>query len=238
MVSGSSLYKVKITIGEVVKAHWTSICTDCSGAINSLVELLQGRFSKGVMERLPSGRGVVPQAFGNSVFVQLPRPCLDVQARGGGSLRCRFPTGCGTDITLQAACGQRERSGCRHRQGAADGQAGASFGKVLEADDIAALFGLDMGDGEAPAEAVVPAASASRRFGRRPRRDQPSERQRGEKSRTSGRDEGKRGRTQASGVVEARGIAANGDGTCCDKRDRETGSGTKGRWWVNAQREL
>src|SRR5207302_1183989 len=29
-----------------------AICQDCSGAIDSLVELLQGRLSKGVMERI------------------------------------------------------------------------------------------------------------------------------------------------------------------------------------------
>jgi uncharacterized Zn finger protein len=51
-VAGSELYKVQIKISPVNKKHWTSICEDCSGAIDSLVELLQGRFSKGVMERI------------------------------------------------------------------------------------------------------------------------------------------------------------------------------------------
>ena len=52
LVSGSELYEVKLTITPVAKKHWTSICSDCAGAIDSLVELLQGRFSKGVMERI------------------------------------------------------------------------------------------------------------------------------------------------------------------------------------------
>ena len=34
------------------QARWSAICKDCAGAIDSLVELLQGRFSKGVMTRL------------------------------------------------------------------------------------------------------------------------------------------------------------------------------------------
>ncbi len=51
-VSGSSLYRVTVTIAPVTAARWNSICTDCAGAIDSLVELLQGRFSKGVMERI------------------------------------------------------------------------------------------------------------------------------------------------------------------------------------------
>ena len=52
LVSGSQIYKVAVKVTPVSKARWVSICKDCSGAIDSLVELLQGRFSKGVMERI------------------------------------------------------------------------------------------------------------------------------------------------------------------------------------------
>src|SRR5438093_7727834 len=49
MVSGSQMYKVAVKVTPVSKARWKSICVDCAGAIDSLIELLQGRFSKGVM---------------------------------------------------------------------------------------------------------------------------------------------------------------------------------------------
>jgi len=52
LVSGSEIYKVTVKVTPVSKARWKSICVDCAGAIDSLVELLQGRFSKGVMERV------------------------------------------------------------------------------------------------------------------------------------------------------------------------------------------
>ncbi len=52
LVSGSRMYDVKVTVGPVAPVRWSAICKDCSGAIDSLVELLQGRFSKGVMTRL------------------------------------------------------------------------------------------------------------------------------------------------------------------------------------------
>ena len=52
LVSGSTMYAVKVTVGPVAPDRWRAICRDCSGAIDSLVELLQGRFSKGVMTRL------------------------------------------------------------------------------------------------------------------------------------------------------------------------------------------
>ena len=52
LVSGSDIYSVAVRVAPVTKARWKSICKDCAGAIDSLVELLQGRFSKGVMERI------------------------------------------------------------------------------------------------------------------------------------------------------------------------------------------
>ncbi len=52
LVCGSRVYKVAVNITPVTKARWRSICQDCAGGIDSLVELLQGRFSKGVMERV------------------------------------------------------------------------------------------------------------------------------------------------------------------------------------------
>jgi uncharacterized Zn finger protein len=52
MVSGSEIYEVVVKVTPVSKARWKSICKDCAGAIESLIELLQGRFSKGVMERV------------------------------------------------------------------------------------------------------------------------------------------------------------------------------------------
>ncbi|MHB8745251.1 MAG: SWIM zinc finger family protein [Gammaproteobacteria bacterium] len=50
MVSGSSIYTVKIAIRALEKPRWKTLIGHCSGQIDSLVELLQGKFSRGVME--------------------------------------------------------------------------------------------------------------------------------------------------------------------------------------------
>ena len=52
---------MQIAIKAASPSLWKALCEDCAGSINSLVELLQGRFSKGVMERvcLP-GKGLFP----------------------------------------------------------------------------------------------------------------------------------------------------------------------------------
>src|ERR1039457_1876264 len=52
LVSGSEIYEVVVKVAPVTKTRWRSICKDCAGAIDSLIELLQGRLSTGVMERI------------------------------------------------------------------------------------------------------------------------------------------------------------------------------------------
>src|SRR4030095_12578779 len=52
LVSGTELYSVKVHCAALPKTHWKAICKDCAGAVDSLVELLQGRFSKAVMSRI------------------------------------------------------------------------------------------------------------------------------------------------------------------------------------------
>lgn len=51
-VIGSSRYTVEIGIAAMPGARWNSLVKECTGSIASLVELLQGKFSKAVMERL------------------------------------------------------------------------------------------------------------------------------------------------------------------------------------------
>ena len=52
LVSGSEIYKVEIDIAVAAPARWTAICRDCAGSVGSLIELLQGKLSKNVMERV------------------------------------------------------------------------------------------------------------------------------------------------------------------------------------------
>jgi uncharacterized Zn finger protein len=52
LVQGSSLYRVAIEVAAVPRPRWDALRRDCAGAIGSLVELLQGRFARGVMERI------------------------------------------------------------------------------------------------------------------------------------------------------------------------------------------
>lgn len=61
MVSGSSIYTVKIAIRALERPRWKALIGHCSGQIDSLVELLQGKFSRGVMEIITcKERGLFP----------------------------------------------------------------------------------------------------------------------------------------------------------------------------------
>ena len=51
-VAGSRLYKVHVSVAAVAATRWQAIGADCSGSIDSLVELLQGKLAKPVMERI------------------------------------------------------------------------------------------------------------------------------------------------------------------------------------------
>lgn len=61
LVAGSQLYTVSIAVSELEPTHWQSILQGCAGQVASCLELLQGRLSNAVMERVthPDG-GLLP----------------------------------------------------------------------------------------------------------------------------------------------------------------------------------
>ena len=61
LVSGSDVYDVRVSVTPLPKARWRAVCRDVSGAIDSVIELLQGRLSDQVMTRLcANGTGLFP----------------------------------------------------------------------------------------------------------------------------------------------------------------------------------
>lgn len=61
IVAGSTVYTVKITIAGVAKPAWKKIKQECSASIESLLDLLAGKFSDGVMKTLTQkGTGLFP----------------------------------------------------------------------------------------------------------------------------------------------------------------------------------
>jgi uncharacterized Zn finger protein len=62
LVSGSEVYEVDVAIERLPSKAWRAIQRDCARSINSLIDLLQGRFDRGVMARLSrTGDGLFPR---------------------------------------------------------------------------------------------------------------------------------------------------------------------------------
>jgi len=57
IVSGSDIYHVAVDINALPTPAWKQIKRDCAKAVASLIDLLQGRFDQGVMQRLTQAKG-------------------------------------------------------------------------------------------------------------------------------------------------------------------------------------
>ena len=145
-VSGSSIYQVRVAVKAVPAPRWKTLCQDCGGAIASLVELLQGRFSKGVMERIcRQGAGLFPAP----AEITLSCSCPD------GAYMCKhvaavlYGIGARLDAAPELLFQLRGVEASKLLAQAASGLAltapAPTADRVLEGDDLAELFGLEMG---------------------------------------------------------------------------------------------
>ena len=151
LVSGSELYEVRVQIAATPRARWAKICRDCAGGIDSLVELLSGRLSKGVMERLcRQGEGLFPKPS----EITFTCDCPDHASMCKHVAAVLYGVGARLDLRpelLFRLCGVNESDLLAHMDVASPLQTSQpAAGKVLESDDISALFGIDMAPNSPP----------------------------------------------------------------------------------------
>ena len=145
MVSGSKIYKVNVSIGDLAKARWKTLCADCSGGIDSLVELLQGRFSKGVMERLcRQDTGLFPRPS----EIRFTCSCSDYASMCKHIAAVLYGVGARLDESPELLFRLRavDETELLSDLGSAlpDTRTKRDTAQTLVGDDLAALFGLDM----------------------------------------------------------------------------------------------
>jgi uncharacterized Zn finger protein len=155
-VSGSELYEVSLNVKPVPKAKWKSICSDCAGGIDSLVELLQGRLSKGVMERIcRQNQGLFP----TPEEIEFSCSCPDWAGMCKHVAAVMY--GIGARFDHQPELLFRLRAVDEMELIASAGQAaplqkqGAAAGKVLGGEDLSEMFGLDMAQDASPSERLA-----------------------------------------------------------------------------------
>jgi uncharacterized Zn finger protein len=163
LVSGSDIYTVDIRIKRLAKTRWTGIKGQCAGKIDSLVELLQGSISKGVMKNVTrKEKGLFPAPREISVSCSCPDwaiMCKHVAATlyGVGARLDHEPellfTLRGVDAAemVEAAIAQPP-PGSKSRKG-----------RRLKSDELSSVFGIDIDTGEESAKDASAPAGRGRR---------------------------------------------------------------------------
>jgi uncharacterized Zn finger protein len=147
MVSGSELYTVQVDIAPASTKRWNAICRDCAGSIDSLVDLLQGRLSERVMERVcREGDGLFPAPR----EIDLSCSCPDWADMCKHVAAVLYGIGARLDLSpelLFKLRGVDETELLAHADQHIFLKAPAPAGaKVLDEGDAAALFGLEMAE--------------------------------------------------------------------------------------------
>jgi uncharacterized Zn finger protein len=159
-VSGTELYKVAISIRDVPHRQWASICQDCAGGIDSLVELLQGRFANGLMQRLcRQGDGLFP----TPTEIRFSCSCPDRASLCKHVAAALYGVGARLDaepaLLFRLRAVKENDLIARADPSVLLAKPGPASDRVLRNDDLSAVFGLEIVAGDCVAEAVVETAA-------------------------------------------------------------------------------
>ena len=166
LVMGRELYRVDIGIAPLAKSRWSEVKRRCAGAIDSLVELLQGSLSKGVMEVVTRpGKGLFPSPEEIALNCSCPDwavMCKHVAAAlyGVGARLDHDPEKLfilrGVDPVEMVEAAVRQPPG-----------AGAPRGRVLASDDLSSVFGIEIDTAEEGPDPAAGEATKRKAAGRK-----------------------------------------------------------------------
>ena len=167
LVNGSEVYRVAIEIDSLPSATWKTIQSDCARSIDSLLDLLQGKFSKGAMERLSrQGDGLFPAPMEIKLSCSCPDwadVCKHVAA---------VFYGVGSRLDLQPELLFKLRD-VDHLELVNEAVSGGNLDRALGGDqcsslggeDLSALFGIELDQGiDAPVVAATPKKVATKKI--------------------------------------------------------------------------
>ena len=151
LVSGSEMYRIQVKVAPVPKARWNAVCRDCGGAIDSLVELLQGRFSKGVMARICHEKtGLFPSPAEIAFTCSCPdwaSMCKHVAAVFYG-IGARLDEQPDLLFALRKVDQQDLIANAGHELGRT--RPAPAAGKILDTGDLSAMFGIEIAEPAKP----------------------------------------------------------------------------------------
>jgi uncharacterized Zn finger protein len=167
IVSGSELYTVRIDIHPLPTTAWRALKNQCAGQIGTLVELLQGKLSKAVMERVTDrDRGLFPKPK----EIAMRCSCPDYAGMCKHVAAVMYGIGNRLDSSPELLFVLR---GVDHRELIEQAIPSApikatSSAPTIAADDLGAIFDIEIGDAPvAKADTPVPTKPAARKAARK-----------------------------------------------------------------------
>lgn len=167
LVCGSELYTVEITITALSDAHWKSLKSQCSGQIGSLVELLQGRLSKSVMDLVTQhDKGLFPKP----AEIQMKCSCPDWAGMCKHIAAVMYGIGARLDEKPELLFVLRKVDHLELIAGAVDSAPVAKVGKsrgkkTIATGDLADVFGIEMAGMETQSDTLPASANESAKPG-------------------------------------------------------------------------
>jgi uncharacterized Zn finger protein len=155
LVSGSELYSVEITISSLPDPHWKRVKSECAGQIGSLVELLQGRLSRSVMDVVTRrGGGLFPKP----AEIKMKCSCPDWAGMCKHVAAVMYGVGARLDDKPELLFLLRKVDHLELIAGAIDSAPVADVRKsrgrkTIAAGDLADVFGIEIAEAEIPASA-------------------------------------------------------------------------------------
>lgn len=162
-VMGSSLYTVDVSVMAVPDKQWQAIGDGCAGSIDSLVELLQGKLSKAVMEQIcKPGIGLFP----TPKEIKFKCSCPDWASMCKHVAAALYGIGARLDQQPELLFSLRRVDAkdlvAQAGVGLPKAKKGKASGKVLDNSALADVFGIEMAAPTKPSSAKTakqPAAS-------------------------------------------------------------------------------
>ncbi len=145
LVSGSSLYEVQIDIAAQPKKNWLALKEQCAGKLGTLVELLQGKLSKAVMELVTDrDQGLFPKPR----EIKMQCSCPDYAGMCKHIAATMYGVGNRLDSSPELLF---ELRAVNHleliEQAIPTAPIGAkSNAATIHADDLGDIFGIELGD--------------------------------------------------------------------------------------------
>lgn len=150
MVSGSEIYEVEIRVTPLPEARWRRLCADCGDGIDSLVELLQGRLSDGVMEVLcRPNTGLFPEP----AEIAMSCSCPDWATMCKHVAAVLYGVGARLDSEPELLFTLRQVDQTELVSASNGGVAAATTGVTgedLAGEDLGPIFGIDLTTTESP----------------------------------------------------------------------------------------